>query len=265
MNKLPWFTHDHDAHMDQWLRDGIRAHGHQFHTFYWTALELIHWHGVGGILKINIKDLSNSMQIRTTKLLVILRSSQAGCKFGVTISEDHVEMKNEKFIERQRKMKSNAPSMLYQCSINAPIEEEEEGEKEREKETSGDATVPVDHGGGDFSERILAAYVQLKGIDPTAPGWLEVGARRYKRASKRLLKVMNGNAEVALEYLNERSRYLNSKGLFEWTLETIVKNAGDHSATQITSNRSDPYFTPEESKKIIETMYTKLKPERTIQ
>ena len=128
-NKLPWFTHDHDAHRDLWLREMMRRHGHQFHTLYWTLLELLHWHGVGDILKISWRELSEATMIRTSKLRSCLDDTEAKCKLNWTSSSDHLEMEIKKFRERQSKLKSNLPSTLPEPSLNLPIHK-----KEKEKE-----------------------------------------------------------------------------------------------------------------------------------
>ena len=137
----------------------VRKHGHQFHTLYWTLIELLHCHGVGDRLTIDWRDLSNATQIRTSKLRSCLDDSEAKCKVIVTSSNDHVEIQIPKFRERQGKTKTKLASTYPQTRSKTPLYVEGEGEGEREEDKEPPYSPPK---GGDAFEQFWNAYPSPK-------------------------------------------------------------------------------------------------------
>ena len=127
-NKLPWFTHDHNARCDEFIQRLMDEFGHFGYAAYFMLLEVIHEHGVGGALTMKQTRLAHNLRTRWPQLRVLLEFCRSSAKVDVNFTADEVQLLNKKFIERQRKSKSNAPAMLQQCSGNPGIE----GERERE-------------------------------------------------------------------------------------------------------------------------------------
>lgn len=132
MNKLPWFTHDHSARLDEFIQRAEDGFGHFGYAAYFKILEMIHQHGIGGILTTTRARLVQNLRSRWPQVQQYLEFSRLSGKFQVTFSPDEVQIQNKKFIERQRKMKSKAPSKLLERSLKAPLEGEGEGEGERD-------------------------------------------------------------------------------------------------------------------------------------
>lgn len=132
-NKLPWFTHDHNARNDEFIQRSMDQFGHFGYAAYFMILELIHEHGNGGVVTIPKSRLALNLRSRWPQVLLYLTFSQTSGKVQFTLSGDEVQLQNKKFIERQRKSKVNAPPMLRQCSTNAPIYIERD--RERDKDT----------------------------------------------------------------------------------------------------------------------------------
>lgn len=72
MNKLPWFSHDHDAHEDTWLRHCIRQQGHVAGWLWWVLLELLHKHGVGDTLRYPLADVARAAMTSTSVVKRVL-------------------------------------------------------------------------------------------------------------------------------------------------------------------------------------------------
>lgn len=148
MNKLPWFTHDNDAHTDGWIRHIVRNQGHVAGWLWWVILELHHKHGVGDILKRDINDIakdgltSASVVVRVLTEMATEYEGQTKVSFTLVGSELQLEIK--KLRERQAKLKSKIPSTFPQHSVNTPIHIEGEGERDRDKEKTTDVgrTIP---------------------------------------------------------------------------------------------------------------------------
>lgn len=132
MNKLPWFTHDHDARNDEFLQRSIDKFGHFGYSAYFMLLEVIHQHGACGQVSMSKGRLALNLRSRWPQVHQYLDFCRTSGKVEFDISGDEVRLQNKKFIERQRKMKSNAPAMLHQSS--GKIHLEVEVEKEREKD-----------------------------------------------------------------------------------------------------------------------------------
>lgn len=134
-NKLPWFTHDHDAHADGWIRHLVRNQGHVAGWTWWVLLELHHKHGVGDVLKRDINDVAKDCLTSASvvaRVLTEMASEYEGekkVKFNIVGTVLHLEI--PKLRKRQAKLKSKIPPTLRECSANVPIEREVEREEEK--------------------------------------------------------------------------------------------------------------------------------------
>lgn len=127
-NKLPWFTHDHDARNDDFIRRAEDRFGHFGYAGYFKMIEILHEHGTGDRLKITKSRLSQELRSRWPQVRLLLDFCRTSGKVEFTSSQTEVELQIKKFRERQQKMKSNLPSTFRQPSVNLPLEGE--GEKE---------------------------------------------------------------------------------------------------------------------------------------
>ena len=133
-NKLPWFTHDHDAHTDLALRSAVRKHGHVAGWVWWCTLELLHKHGVGDTLRMPLVDMAASMMVdkRVCKT-VYMTLYESGLITSATYEQEACTVCTvviEKFRKRQAKLKFKTPSTLHEDSSKTPQEREEEEERE---------------------------------------------------------------------------------------------------------------------------------------
>ena len=134
MNKLPWFTHDHDAHADGWIRNLVRKQGHVAGWIWWVLIELHHKHGVGDVLKRDITDIANDSMTSTSVVVRVLTEmateyeGQTKVRYNLVGTELELEIK--KLRERQSKLKSKIPATFRQPSANLPIERERERERQ---------------------------------------------------------------------------------------------------------------------------------------
>lgn len=126
MNKLPWFTHDDDAHEDQFIQDLIIKFGHFGYMAYFIILELLHRHGNGDKLVISKSILAQKLHKRWTQVELYLNYSSTSDKVEFKLTGDRVELQIKKFRERQSKMKSKLLSTFHQPSSNLPQEGEGE-------------------------------------------------------------------------------------------------------------------------------------------
>lgn len=117
MNKLPWFTHDHDARHDLFLQKAVDKFGHFGYAAYFIILEIFHQHGVGDKLIISRSRLSQELRSRWPQVELYLDFCRTSGKVQSDIRSDEVELQINKFRERQAKMKSKTPSRLLQDSL----------------------------------------------------------------------------------------------------------------------------------------------------
>lgn len=136
-NKLPWFTHDHDAHEDEFLQLSMDRFGHFGYAAYFITLELIHKHGCGDRLIMRRSRYASHLRSRMDLVSVWISFAERFGKLKSKASGDDIEIEINKFRERQSKMKSKITSTFPQPSVNLPIEGE--GDKERE----GDSGKPA--------------------------------------------------------------------------------------------------------------------------
>src|SRR5574341_1200088 len=79
LNKLPWFSHDHDAHEDAWLRHAVRQCGHVAGWVWWVLLELLHKHGTGDTLRYPLVDIARAALTSPSVITRVL--TQLGTEF----------------------------------------------------------------------------------------------------------------------------------------------------------------------------------------
>lgn len=222
-NKLPWFTHDHDARNDEFLQRSMDKFGHFGYSAYFMILEIIHEHGVGGIVTMRQSRLAQNLRSRWPQVRLYLDFSRTSGKVDFTLTETEVQLQNKKFIERQGKLKSKTPAKLPQDSPKTPIEREGEREGDRH-----DKDKAIRHPSD--VQSIVSAYKQTKGISKDDKAWDKANYGRFAKAASALL-ASTDCLENAVAYIAARGSYLSSLGR-EWTLETIAKNAADKAPTQ---------------------------------
>lgn len=136
MNRLPWFTHDHSAHRDLWIRHLIKKGGHTAGWMWWVLLELLHEHGTGDTLIIPVQDLAHAVGTQPYTAIKILKIMASECSNTpantpanspatvLRVSYKSVggvlEIKIPKFRERQSKLKSKTPAKLLQDYRRTP-------------------------------------------------------------------------------------------------------------------------------------------------
>ena len=232
MNKLPWFSHDHDSHKDQNLRRAIREQGHAAHTIYWTLLECLHWHGKGDRLIMSISDFANDSMSTTLKVRVVLTLLGRMGMIQGNWSGDYLEIEIKKFRERQSKLKSNLPSTFRQPSVNLPLYIEEEGEEDnnRLKTTAQSADppnpeikVPKPH---TPIQLVMRAYKEAKGIPLDDKVWDKQNFRVWAKAAKKILEAFNGDDKKAVFYILNKG-YDWEEVNFTWNLATLARHACD--------------------------------------
>jgi hypothetical protein len=126
-NKLPWFTHDHDARRDEFVQRSMDKFGHFGYAAYFMLLEVIHEHGVGGIVRMTKSRLAQNLRSRWPQVRLYLDFCRTSGKVEVRLTGDEVELQNKKFIERQRKSKANAPATLREGFAEVPLDRDREG------------------------------------------------------------------------------------------------------------------------------------------
>jgi len=110
LNKYYWFSHHHDAHQDTWIREAVRKQGHVAGWVWWCILELLHKHGIGDTLKININDVSKACLTSNSVVNRVL--TQLGTEFqgksrlSWNLVGTELELTIPKFRERQGNWKS---------------------------------------------------------------------------------------------------------------------------------------------------------------
>lgn len=230
-NKLPWFTHDHDAHEDHFIQESMDKFGHFGYSSYFIILELMHKHGVGDSLSISRSRLCQKLRSRWPQVRLYLDFSRTSDKVQFTLSGDEVQLQIKKFRERQSKLKIKIPSTYRQSSLKTPIERE--GERDGEKDLR--ATPEASEKAKTKIQDLVEAYKVRKGFALDDKAWDKGNFGRCSKAAKTILSVFGDDLPQSLGYLESRSSYLESKGL-DWSLETIAKHASDAMGTRVPSD-----------------------------
>lgn len=130
-NKLPWFTHDHNARNDDFIRRAEDKFGHFGYAGYFKILEVLHEHGSGDTLKMSKSRLSQELRSKWPQVRLLLDFCRTSGKVEFTSSSAEVQLQIKKFRERQSKMKTKIPERNPEHSAKTPLERE--GEREGEK------------------------------------------------------------------------------------------------------------------------------------
>lgn len=205
-NKLPWFTHDHDAHKDPEIRALIKAEGHAAHTIYWTLLECLHWHGKGDKLVMSLNDFAHDSLTTTIKVRVVLTLLERMGKVVGRWSGDTLEIEIKKFRERQSNLKIKTISKPLQDHFKTTIERE--GERERENNLARKAAprkkdVVLSKPKNPTPEQIIIRYFkEAKGVNADDKEWdrRHIDGRLIKEA-RALLRAFDGDVKNAGEYM----------------------------------------------------------------
>ena len=227
-NKLPWFTHDHNAHDDKFISDSMEKFGHFGYAAYFIVLELIHMEGVGDVLAISPSRLSLKLRSSQARVRLWADWSQSQGKLEADWGRTEVLLKIKKFRERQSNMKSKLISTSFQPNIK-PIPTSPKKEKEKEKEKTDIA--PTAHEPKIVkpktpTQRIVEAYKMAKDVDREDKAWDKANFGRYSKAAVNLLACFGQDVEKCAAYIFLRAEDLNEKRL-DWTLETITRHAFD--------------------------------------
>lgn len=228
-NKLPWFTHDHSAHDDQFISESMDKFGHFGYAAYFIILELLHKDGTGDSLKISVARLCQKLRSRRTQVHLYLDFSRTSGKINFTWKSDEVEIKIKKFRERQSKMKIKIPRTLREDSAKTPIEVEVEVEVENRLSPAAktpEIVVPKEPKKETPIQSVVRAYKHSKDVAMDNKDWDKANFGRYSKAAKNLLSCFGGDIDKCAAYIFLRAEDLNAKGL-DWTLETITRHAFD--------------------------------------
>lgn len=132
-NKFRWFTHDHDAHEDAWIRHLVRNQGHVAGWLWWVLLELHHKHGVGDMLNRELSDVARAGLTSTSVCIRVLTEMggvfEGQSKVSWKLVGTQLQLEIKKFRERQSKLKSKVPATFPEPSVNLPQQEKRREEK----------------------------------------------------------------------------------------------------------------------------------------
>lgn len=232
-NKLPWFTHDHDAHDDQFISDSMERFGHFGYAAYFIILELLHKDGTGDILSISASRLCQKLRSRRAQVRLYLDFSQTSGKIKFTWKSDEVELQINKFRERQSNLKTKIISKPFQPRVKTTQEGEGEGEGERENRLVPAApeakpkavkTEPPKPKKLTPQQVVVRYFKEAKGVHADDKDWdrKHWNGRLGKEASA-LLKAFDGDPVKA-------GRYLLIKGeewahLPDWGINGVIAAA----------------------------------------
>lgn len=133
-NINPWFKHYATAHNDLWLRHLVRKEGHVAGWIWWVLLELLHKHGRGNTLIMNISDIahaaasSNSVVTRVLTQMATEFQGQSKLSWNSVGTQLELEIKN--FREKQHNLKVKTGPKAFQngSKISKEVDVEEEVE-----------------------------------------------------------------------------------------------------------------------------------------
>ena len=135
MNRLPWFTHDANAHKDADLRALIRKHGHRADTIYWCLIEELWTHGHGNTARIALSDLANTAITSPGSVLKVLETLGVMAKVSSKIEKTkhgvYITYEIPKLKERLKKLKMKGSSKVLEKTPKRSTEEEEEREEHK--------------------------------------------------------------------------------------------------------------------------------------
>ena len=129
-NKLPWFTHDHNARNDDFIYRSEDRFGAFGYSAYFKILELLHEHGTGDCLLITPSRLTLELRSSQAKVRLYLDWGQTWGKLKFDWSPTEVRLEIKKFRERQ----ANRKSKTISTSLNGPSKTIQQEEEEREGE-----------------------------------------------------------------------------------------------------------------------------------
>lgn len=226
-NKLPWFTHDHDAHEDQFIQDSIDKFGHFGYMAYFVTLELLHKHGVGDRLVMRQSRYASHLRSRVDVVMEWLSFSGRFSKLKWSRSGDDVVIEIKKFRERQSNMKFKTTSTPLQPHIKTTQEREEEREEEKENNVAplAQKSVVLEPKKLTPQQIVIRYFKEAKGVDADDKVWdrKHFSGRLIKEANI-LLKAFDGDPIKA-------GRYLLTVGeewahLSDWTMPGVAAKAG---------------------------------------
>jgi len=230
MNKLPWFTHDNDAHEDKELRLIFMRHGGILRGYgaYWILVEVLDRHGKGDQVEILWQDLEAAMGVRRSCIRPLLAALSARGKLDVCEdSASILRYEIKKFRERQAKLKSKIRSRLPEDSTKTP--QDIRGEKKKKKTTTtGRQAADKPYDIKTDQQRLMCSYKVVKGVAAEDRSWDQHNYKTWARACSKLLGAFKGKGGVnaAIDFLSAKSAEFEKKGL-SWTLATIAKHAWD--------------------------------------
>lgn len=225
-NKLPWFTHDHNARNDDFIRRAEDEFGPFGYSAWFKLIEIIHEHGTGDILYMKRHRLAAELRSRWGRVRLYLELSRTSGKVEYELSGEEVRLKIKKFRDRQSKLKSNLPATFRQPSANLPIERE--GQRDRE---NGLAPAALDPGGiSKPKERtpihlIMRAFKEAKGIDANDAEWDRKHFKRFARAAADIQKIFGTRIDDAIDYVLAKGDEFDTQHLEGWGLEGIARAA----------------------------------------
>lgn len=241
-NNMKWFTHDTDAHEDQFIDGAIEKFGPFGYMAYFMILELMAKEGAGDILTIQVPRLCKKLRCRTKQLTEFLDycSTKDELKVNYSSTKDQlksnysstsVQLQNKKFSERQKKMKRGVIFNAKSVRVEKEIEIDREKENRLSKPAASTPSVPVVvknvvPKAKTPVQRVVEAYKHAKGVPMDDKGWDRANFGRYSKAAKSLLTCFAQDVDKSAAYIFLRAEDLNASDL-DWTLETITRHAYD--------------------------------------
>lgn len=220
-NKLPWFTHDHNARSDEFIQKSIDQFGHFGYAAFFMIVELLHEHGTGDILVISQARLAQNLRSRWPQVRLYLDFCRSSGKVDFRLIGTEVHLQIKKFRERQSKLKSNLPSTFLQPSVNLPTEKKE---KEIEKEKSLAPAAPKIKSFTPI-QQIIRAFKEAKRIDADDVEWDKKHFKRFARAAADIEKIFKDRTDDAVEYILAKGDEFDTQNLVGWGLEGIARAA----------------------------------------
>lgn len=238
-NINPWLKHDNNAHNDVWLRHMVRTQGHVAGWMWWVLLELLHKHGKGNELVMNLSDLShavassNSVVTRVLTQMATEFQGQSKLSFQTDGSQFYIEIKN--FRNKQHNFKSkcgsNGEQMDGKISKDVDVDVDVENNILRNRGSAGvvEASKPkakkerTTKHGGELLKAVVGRFLELKGVAGTAIGKDPDNWGRWMKEADALLSELYGRVELADECMTEFSvKWVSAS---EWGLPAITRHA----------------------------------------
>ena len=226
-NKLPWFTHDHDAHDDQFISDSMERFGHFGYAAYFIILELLHKDGTGDSLSISASRLCLKLRSKRGPVRKYLDFSREAGKMDFTWKSDEVDIQINKFRERQSNLKTKFISKPSQPRVKTTQHREGDREGENSIAAVPPEAAPVKAEPKKLTpQQIVVRYFkEAKGVHADDKDWdRKHWNGRLGKDAAALLKAFDGDPVKAGRYLLIKGE--EWKELPDWGIHGVIAAAG---------------------------------------